>query len=98
MRVVVLGASGVIGSALVERLSSAHDVVAVARRPRAPAGVECIAADLGDSDDALRALAGADVAVHLVHSLGQPEYAHRDLAIARNVADAAEQAGLSQIV
>jgi uncharacterized protein YbjT (DUF2867 family) len=98
MRVVVLGASGVIGSALVERLSRAHDVVAVARRPRAPAGVECVAADLADAGDASRALARADVAVHLVHSLGQPEYASRDLTIARNVASAAEEAGLSQIV
>ncbi len=98
MRVAVLGASGVIGSALVDVLAGTHEVVAVARRPRDDDAAEWVAADLADADDARRALAGADVAIHLVHSLGQPGYEHRDLAIAENVARAAADAGVSQIV
>ncbi len=98
MRVAVLGASGVIGSALVDELSAVHEVVAVARRPPTDARATWVAADLSDADDAGRALEGAEVAIHLVHSLGQPGYEHRDLIIAENVARAAAHAGVSQIV
>jgi uncharacterized protein YbjT (DUF2867 family) len=88
----------VIGSALVERLRTDHDVVAVARRAREDANVEWVSADLSDEKDAARALAGADVAVHLVHSLGRGDYERHDLQIADNVARAAAAAGVSQIV
>jgi uncharacterized protein YbjT (DUF2867 family) len=98
VRVAVLGASGVIGSALVDELRGAHDVVGVARKPRPGDDVRWVAADLADEDDARRALGGVDVAIHLVHSLGQPDYERRDLVIAANVARAAEDAGVRQIV
>ncbi len=98
MRIAILGASGAIGSALVSRLRHEHDVVAVARRAPREAGVTSIAADLMIDSDAARALAGADGAVHLVHSLGRADYARRDLAIAESVARAAASAGVSQIV
>ena len=99
MKVAVLGASGVIGRALVVELARTHHVVAVARRPgQATQGVEWISADLSDGRDAERALAGTDVAVHLVHSLGSADFENLDLTIALNVARAAENAGLSQIV
>ena len=87
-----------IGSALVDRLRTEHDVVAVARRPREGSDVEWVSADLADAEDAARALAGADVAVHLVHSLGRSDYESHDLTIAANVARAASAAGLSQII
>ena len=99
MKVAVLGASGVIGSALVEELARTHNVVAVARRPGPERdGVEWVSADLADPDGAERALADADVTVHLVHSLGSGDFEKRDLEIAENVARAAERAGLTQIV
>ena len=99
MKIAVLGASGVIGRALVAELARTHDVVAVARRPgQAIEGVQWLSADLSDGEDAARALAGTDVAIHLVHSLGSADFENLDLTIARNVARAAENAGLSQIV
>ncbi|HYI75693.1 MAG TPA: NAD-dependent epimerase/dehydratase family protein [Gaiellaceae bacterium] len=98
MRVAVLGASGFVGSALVETLALEHDVVAVARRKPTLRGAACVAADLTKPEDAERALVGVDVAVHLVHSLGQADYERRDVAIATNVAAAAEACGLTQIV
>jgi len=99
MKIAVLGASGVIGRALVAELARTHDVVAVARRPgQATQGVQWLRAHLSAAGDAERALAGTDVAVHLVHSLGSADFENLDLAIARNVAQAAEHAGLSQIV
>jgi uncharacterized protein YbjT (DUF2867 family) len=98
MRIAVLGASGVIGSALVSRLRSEHDVVAVARNPPSKDGVESISADLTKEQDAERALSGATAVVHLVHSLGQDDFERRDLAIAANVARAAAVTGVEQIV
>lgn len=99
MRVAVLGASGVIGRALVPELARRHQVTAVARRPGpASPGLRQLAADLADPDDARRALEGADVAVHLVHSLGSPDFVARDRLVADNVATAAASAGLRQIV
>lgn len=99
MKVVVLGASGVIGSALVQALAQRHEVVAVSRRPGQELhGVEWVSADLAEAHEAERALAGADVAVHLVHSLGSGDFEKRDLEIAENVARAAERGGLSHIV
>ena len=78
-------------------------MVAVARqRPESALSgnsrVSWIEADLRVPEGAERALAGAEVAVHLVHSLGSSDYASRDLLIAENVARAAERGGLSQIV
>jgi uncharacterized protein YbjT (DUF2867 family) len=100
MKVAILGASGFIGRELVSKLAGAHDVIAVARkRPmHADLGVRWVEADLTRPEDAERALAGAEVAVHLIHSLGSSDYEQRDLRIAENVARAAERAELSQIV
>lgn len=98
MRVAVLGASGVIGQALVRRLARTHSVAAVARRPGEIEGVDWVAADLATEAGAERALAGADAAVHLIHSLGSADFEERDVLIARNVARAAERNDLDQIV
>ena len=98
MKVAILGASGVIGSALVERLRAEHEVVAVARSARDDSGVHWVAADLTDEQGAARALDGVEVAVHLVHSLGSGDYEELDVRIADNVARAAAVAGVSQII
>jgi uncharacterized protein YbjT (DUF2867 family) len=98
MRIAVLGASGVIGAALVDRLRVDHDVVAVARQARGGDGVEWRAADLSDEAAAVHALAGSEVVVHLVHSLGRSDYEREDVRIAGNVARAAAAAGATQIV
>ena len=100
MKVAILGASGFIGRELVSKLAGDHDVVAVARKRPESADHEMrwVEADLTRPEDAERALAGAEVAVHLIHSLGSSDYAHRDLLIAENVARSAERAGLGQIV
>jgi uncharacterized protein YbjT (DUF2867 family) len=100
MRIVVFGATGTVGRALVPVLAEGHEVVAVSRRPaRAPAdGVEWVRADATDRDAVRAALAGADVAYYLVHSLGSPDFEHRDRTAAEAVAREASTAGLRQIV
>jgi uncharacterized protein YbjT (DUF2867 family) len=99
MRVAVLGARGTIGRVLVPALAAEHEVVAVSRRTGDPGpGVEWRPADVTDEASLGPALAGAEVVFHLVHSLGQPDFAERDRLGAANVARAAADAGASQIV
>jgi uncharacterized protein YbjT (DUF2867 family) len=99
VRVAVLGASGVIGRALVPELAQEHEVVAVSRRAQAAdPGVRWAVADVTDEASLAAALEGADVVFHLVHSLGSPDFAAVDRLAARNVARAAERAGARQLV
>ena len=87
MRVVVFGATGTIGQALVPVLAGAHDVVAVSRTQRPSEGnVTWAKADASDPPSVRAALAGADVAYYLVHSLGSSDFERRDREAAETVA------------
>ena len=99
MRVAVVGATGTIGRPLVRALSAEHDVVGVARRPAEDAdGVEWIAADATDTAAMRRALDGAEVVYHLVHSLGSSDFETLDRAAATAVVAGAAAGGARQIV
>lgn len=100
MTVLVAGASGFVGShlcrALVER---GHTVRAMTRRPASYSGAgEVTAGDVSDPRSLAGALAGVDTAYYLVHSLASKDFERQDAAAARNVARAAADAGVSQIV
>lgn len=106
-RVVVTGATGNVGSALVARLAATgHDVVGIARRPPPEAGdVGWVALDLTRAEDepALRAaVEGADAVVHLAWGF-QPS--HRldlleELGVGgtRRVLEAVTDAGVPHLV
>jgi uncharacterized protein YbjT (DUF2867 family) len=100
MRVAVTGASGFIGSAVARRLRDCgHDVTAITRRPEGYTGAGTpVAADIGDADSLRRALAGHDAGYYLVHSLADTDFAERDRAGAHAFAEAANGAGLTQVV
>ncbi|WP_119291637.1 DUF2867 domain-containing protein [Azohydromonas sediminis] len=104
-RVLVLGASGYIGSHLVPRLvARGHAVRAAARRvdaleARGWRGVETVAADALDPAGLDRALAGVDVAYYLVHSMAAgADFPRLDREAAVNFRDAAARAGVKRIV
>src|SRR6188508_1210807 len=100
MRVAVVGATGTIGRPLVRALSTEHAVVGVARTPPAtPDGeVEWLAADATDAEAMRRALDGAEVVYHLVHSLGSSDFETLDRAAAEAVVAGAAAGGARQIV
>jgi uncharacterized protein YbjT (DUF2867 family) len=100
MRAVVFGATGTVGRALLPVLGESHQVVAVSRRPPSSCadGIEWVGADATDAESVRVALAGADVAYYLVHSLGSPDFEERDRTAAETVAREASAAGLQQIV
>jgi uncharacterized protein YbjT (DUF2867 family) len=101
MKVVVFGATGTIGAALVTVLTGDHDVAAVSRsseESRDERGVRWVRADVDDEQSVARGMEGAEVAYYLVHSLGQAGFEERERRSADGFARAAEHAGLRQIV
>ncbi len=104
-RVLVVGATGYIGTHLVPRLVAAGwGVRAAARSPevleaRDWPGVERARADVLEPDSLNPILEDVDVAYYLVHSMGSGQgFGQRDLEGARNFARAAADAGVQRIV
>ena len=100
MTVAVLGASGVIGRALVPALAEQEEVVAVSRHAEhtGDSRVRSEQADVTDPDSIRNVLEGVGVVYYLVHSLGAPDFAEVDRRGASVVAREAEAAGVRQIV
>jgi uncharacterized protein YbjT (DUF2867 family) len=100
LTVLVSGATGFVGSRLGPALEHAgHRVRAMTRHPEDYTGAgEAVYGDIGDPDSLASALAGVDVAVYLVHSLGDADFERRDADAARRFAVAAQGAGVRQLV
>jgi uncharacterized protein YbjT (DUF2867 family) len=105
--VAIAGATGFVGRALCAALAGRYRVVALTRgEPRTAPGpaVEWRRCDLFSLREVEAALAGADAAVYLVHSmlpsarLVQGRFEDLDLVLADNFARAAERAGVRQLV
>ena len=102
--VVVAGASGFVGTALLPELAAVCDVVALSRSASQPLpGVRWERCDLFSLLQTERALDGADYAVYLVHSmlparLTQARFDDMDFILADNFARSAARAGIKQIV
>ncbi len=104
-RVLVLGATGYVGSRLVPALLAAgHDVVASSSRPPDPSAydwgreVEWRRCDATDPAQVARALEGIDALCYLVHSLDEPKFADRDRLAARTTAEAVASSGVRRVV
>lgn len=105
MRILVLGATGYIGSRLVPRLlADGHQVVAASSSARDPARFPWDArvtwqrCDVSDAEQVRAAVAGVDAICYLVHTLDRPGYEDRDREGAANVRRAADQLGVQRIV
>ncbi len=100
MRIVVAGSSGFVGRRLCPALEDeGHDVVAMTRYPEAYDGAgTAVRADVHDAASVDAALAGADAAYYLVHSLDNADFRHQDADAAKTFAHAAAKAGLTRIV
>lgn len=104
-RILVVGASGYIGSHLAPLLAArGHRVRAAARRldvleARGWRGVELCAADVFDRESLAAALEDVDTAYYLVHSMAAgKDFGALDRRAADNFREAAERAGVGRIV
>ncbi len=102
MNILITGASGYVGGALVPRLVDAgHEVRAFARDPsRVRPGVEVVRGDAVTDAGLDEALRGINVAYYLIHSLeaGADGFRARERRAAENFATAARAAGVRRIV
>lgn len=103
MQVLVTGATGFVGSHLVPALLDAgHDVRALTRdrsRYDGPDDVSVVEGDVLDATSLDEAFENVDAAYYLVHSMGAPgDFEEKDRTAARNFAEAASDAGVSQVV
>lgn len=104
MRVLVTGATGLVGDRLIEPLREAgHEVRAFVRDagdydgPRA--GVDVYQGDLLEPETISDAMEGVDAVYYLVHSMRSGnEFEGMDRRIAANVRDAASEAGVSRVI
>lgn len=102
-QILVVGATGFVGRALVQALSDAgQHVRAAARRPPAhpPSGARWLAVDLERPETLPAAVEGIDCAYYLVHSLAGHRRTFRELdrRCAHHFADAAGAAGCGRII
>lgn len=105
MKVLVLGATGYVGSRLVPALLDAgHEVVASSSRAPRPEAyswgerVEWRRCDATDRDQVDAALTGIDALVYLVHSLDAAGFADRDRRAAGTMVDALQGSGVRRVV
>src|ERR1700712_1996864 len=84
-RILVTGATGVVGSLLVPALlGDGQDVRAMTRRPAEYAGPGTpVGGDVNDAATLSPALEGVEVAYYLVHSLDAADFEQRDARAAR---------------
>ena len=99
-QVLIAGASGFVGSSLTEALEAGgYSVLAMTRHPNTYAGAgKPIFGDVYEPDSLRSALADADAAYYLVHSLAREDFVERDAAAARSFGTAAADAGLERVI
>jgi uncharacterized protein YbjT (DUF2867 family) len=105
MRVLVLGATGYVGSRLVPHLlEHGHDVVAASSSEPRPdrfgwdERVDAIRCDVTDPAAVLAAVDGVDAVVYLVHSLDRSDFSDRDRVGAETVAAVVRESGVRRVV
>ena len=104
VKVVIAGASGFVGKALIDALTEHLEVIGLSRNPMANRqNFEWRACNLYSLLQAESGVKGADVAIYLVHSmmparLTQASFRDIDLILADNFARACESTGIRQII
>lgn len=102
MRVLVTGATSLLGGAVVERLVARGDDVSVFQRRSGPSGLSEHLGDVADRDAVDRAVHGATAVIHLAARVGVTgpwsEYEAANIVGTQNVVGAAQASGVRRFV
>ncbi|MEH0845087.1 NAD(P)H-binding protein [Micromonospora sp. CPCC 205711] len=100
MKVLVTGAGGTLGRAVLPRLrAGGFEVRAMSRRPRHDPGADWVVADLESATGLAEAVAGVDAVLHLASLPGRGGRTHRvDVLGTRELAVAAGRAGVGHLL
>jgi len=102
VKVLVTGATSLLGGRVVQRLQARGDDVTVLQRRPSGLGVREVLGDIADHRAVATAVLGADIVIHAaakVTVMGPwPEFAATNIAGTENVLDAARTAGVKQFV
>ncbi len=102
MKVLLTGASGMLGRATARALADRGDDVTVLQRRPSGLGLPEVLADVADADAVLRAVEGSEAVVHLaakVNVTGEwADYARANIVGTQAVVDACRRAGVQRLV
>jgi uncharacterized protein YbjT (DUF2867 family) len=104
MNILVTGATGFVGAALIPRLArDGHSLRAFARdASRAPSGVSVVEGDVLTGDGLDEALQDVDIAYYLIHSMepavANGSFADRERRAAERFTTAAQRAGVARVI
>ncbi|MFP5283429.1 MAG: NAD-dependent epimerase/dehydratase family protein [Actinomycetes bacterium] len=102
MKVLVTGASGLLGSGVARRLAARGDAVTVLQRRPSGLGLREVLADVADADPVRDALAGQEAVVHLAAKVDvfgpEDAYLRANVLGTRNVVEGCRQAGVRTLV
>lgn len=102
MKVLVTGATSMIGVATVQELLRLGHEVRILQRGEAPLNVEVVRGDIRDAEVVTRAVSGCDVVIHAAAKVGlvgsYAEFYDINVAGTKNVVEAAVEAGCRGIV
>ncbi|KQW97465.1 NAD(P)-dependent oxidoreductase [Flavobacterium sp. Root420] len=100
MKIALIGATGFVGSAILNELTSRnHEITAIARTPKETANVNWVAADIFNSDELAAILKGNDLVISAYNSgWSNPNIYDDFIAGSKSVQEAVKKSGVKRFI
>jgi putative NADH-flavin reductase len=100
MKIALIGATGFVGSAILNELTSRnHEITAIARTPKETANVNWVAADIFNSDELTAILKGNDLVISAYNSgWSNPNIYDDFIAGSKSVQEAVKKSGVKRFI